>query len=422
VAAAGYANVEYPPLALAFLRLPTLWMSSASTEDLSAEAFAERYAVAYRAGMACLDAGLFVFLIRLVRRFFPHESGREHRQRLWVYLLTTVALWYLLFDRLDLVLALLVLLSLTLLLGRFHFGWSFALLALAIHFKLVPLVLTPVFLVGSLPAGERLARSRLRLLAALAGRAAFLAFLIGLILLPFYVVDGSQCFEFLAYHQTRGLEFESLYSSLLLLLQPWTGPVEVSYSFKSVTLQSALAPWLIRAAPWVAAGLLATAAVVVVAHFSLLLARSGGAEDRNSSLAQSSPPLVICYALLLLMLFIATNKVFSPQYLLWLAPLIVLVPFGGRARATFLWAFLLTCVLSTVLFPFLFFSDMVAEGPPLPVARWKFNVPSARLTAVLVLRNTLFVGLTASLGAYLLSTILNSRRRATPSRGGPHQA
>jgi hypothetical protein len=408
-----YQNIEYPPLTLAFLRLPTLVMMFGSAEELPESVFEERYQLAYHAGLAVLDTSLFAILIGLVSRLFPGETGSEHRQRLWSYVLTTSALWYLLFDRLDLVMALLVLLALVLLISRVHFGCSFGLLALAIHFKLVPLVLAPIFLVGSLPTAKGFVRSKPRLVAALAVRTALLALLIVLILLPYYVVHGTSCLGFLAYHQTRGLEFESLYGSLLLLLQKWTGPVEVAYSFKSVTFQSSLSPLLIRIAPWVAVGLLAATAVVLLVHFSLLLARNPAERNATTTLAQRFPQLVVGYSLLFLMLFIATNKVFSPQYLLWLIPLVVLVPLGGKARGIFLWSFLLTCVLSTVLFPFLFMKDLVAEGSSkLPVALWKFIAPSARLTAILVLRNTLFVGLLVSLAGYLLRCMRTSRDSA----------
>ncbi len=125
--------------------------------------------------------------------------------------------------------------------------------------------------------------------------------------------------------------------------------------------------------------------------------------NRVSTLAQRFPQLFAGYTLLFLMLFIITNKVFSPQYLLWLLPVVVLVPLEGKARRGFLWAFILICVLTTVAFPVLFMKDLVAEGSAqLPVALWKFNAPSARLAAVLVLRNVLFVVLTASLAGYLL--------------------
>lgn len=403
-------NLEYPPLALAFLRVPAWGMWLANLGEWPEATFVEGYDEAYRAVQAFVDLGLFALLIWQVQRLYPLESGQEHRQRLWGYVLPTVALWYLLFDRLDLVLALLMLLALILLFSRAHFGWSFGVLALAIHFKLVPLVLTPLFLVGSLPAGEELARSKPRLAAALALRVLGLTLLMVLILLPFYAVHGSACLGFLAYHQTRGLEFESLYGSVVLLLQRWTGPVSVVYSFKSVAFQSSLSPWLTRIAPWLAAGLLAATTLALLIHAAFLLTRNPDTSNRGSTLAQRFPQLCAGYALLFLMLFIITNKVFSPQYLLWLLPLVVLVPWEGKARRGFLWTFVLICVLTTVAFPVLFMNDLVAEGSAqLPVALWKFNTPSARLTIILVLRNVLFVVLTASLAGYLLRSMKGVR-------------
>jgi len=216
------------------------------------------------------------------------------------------------------------------------------------------------------------------------------------------------------------LEFESLYGSVLLLLQGWTGPVAVAYSFKSVAFQSSLSPWLTPIAPWMAAGLLATATLGLLIHAAFLLPRNPDTSTRVSTLAQRFPQLFAGYALVFMMLFLITNKVFSPQYLLWLLPLVVLVPLEGKARQGFLWTFVLICVLTTVAFPVLFMKDLVAEGSAqLPVAQWKFNAPSARLTIILVLRNVLFMVLTASLGGYLLRSMradrMGERRGVSPT-------
>jgi hypothetical protein len=127
--------------------------------------------------------------------------------------------------------------------------------------------------------------------------------------------------------------------------------------------------------------------------------RQGGC-PADATLAQLDPGTFAGYSLLFLMLFIATNKVFSPQYLLWLAPLVCLIPFRGRRRSLFVWTFLLVCVLTTILFPFLFLADLVgpgaAETVPLTI-----NDPTPRLATLLVIRNLLFLAATGLLAAGL---------------------
>jgi hypothetical protein len=109
------------------------------------------------------------------------------------------------------------------------------------------------------------------------------------------------------------------------------------------------------------------------------------------------------------MSFVATNKVFSPQYLLWLLPLAALVPFQGRPRRAFLAGFLLVCVLSTALMPFLLVLDLL--DPTSVGAAPVFRPPTTRFVVVLLLRNLLFLALTAALAFHLARRM---RSGATP--------
>jgi hypothetical protein len=390
-----YRDVEYPPLAVAVLRLPVLWMGR--PQGNTPAAFAAAYSVAYRRGLAVVDVLLFAALAWLVRRLYPSEAPQQQAGRLLFYVATTLALWHLLYDRLDLIQALAVTLALALLVGRRHYAWSFAALALAVNFKLVPLVLAPVWVVGSLPAGRPLAWSWAAL-GRLVGRTLLLVALTLGVLAPFFVRSGNDCLSFLRYHRARGLEVESVWSCLPLLLHAAGRPAEVAYSYGSVNVISPLTPLLTGLAP------VATAALLLAATAGLLLRarRLAAAEDRPTNgvtLAQRYPAEFAAFALLFLMLFVATNKVFSPQYLLWLLPLATLVPFEGRPRRTFLTGFLLVCVLSTMLMPFLFVTDLLDASPA--SAAPTFHPPSWRFVIVLLLRNLLFLAVTAALALHL---------------------
>jgi hypothetical protein len=385
-----YRDVEYPPLAIEVLRLPLLWMSR--PDDDTAADFAASYAVAYRRGLAVVDVLLFGTVAWLVRRLYPGEGPPPQAGRLLFYTLGTLALWHLLYDRLDLIQALAVTLGLALLVGRRHYVWSFAALALAISLKLVPLVLAPVWVVGSLPAHGSLALSP-RAAGRLAARALLLAALTLGVLLPFYVASGGDCLGFLRYHRARGLEVESVWSCLPLALQEFGRPVEVDYSYGSVNVRSPLTPPLVGLAWWATAALLLAATALL-----LVRARRQGADGERpgttARLAQLYPAEFTAFTLLFLMLFVATNKVFSPQYLLWLLPLAALVPFEGRGRRAFLAGFLLVCVLSTVLMPFLFLTDLIEPAPA--GAAPAFHPPPTRFVIVLLARNLTFLGLTAA--------------------------
>jgi hypothetical protein len=416
-----YKDVEYPPLALAVMRLPTLWMGREAGESGMPRSFEMRYYLTFRASMVVIDGVLFLLLAALVRRLFSGEGKGERGQRLLLYTACTLVLWHLLYDRLDLLLTALTVLALALLIGRRHYGWSFAVLAGAILFKLVPVVLVPLWVVGSMPAGQPLKFSRPQVLARLGARVSLLLALVVVGFLPFYFRDGERCLGFLTYHRARPLEIGSLYSSLPLAVWPLGFPLRVSHSYGSVNLHSSLTPTLVALSPWVTAGVLLATTVLLLVDFRRLSALSANsalpsllpegraAEGEGVTLAHLHPVPTLSYALLLLMLFIAANKVFSTQYLLWLAPLVALVPLGPRGRRLFTWTFLLVCVLSTILVPFLFVSDLIDPIKP-PSQPPTLKTPTARLAILLVIRNLLFLALVAGLASHLLRRVLQKAK------------
>ncbi len=167
-------HIEYPPLAMAFLRLASYGIPQPSQEDLLSNVqsdsfgltperfYADDYACHYALLLVLVDAILFVLLLRFHKRLYPNGSIWDQLRRPAVYLVSTGILWAVLFTRLDLMLALLITASLFSLVSSRNSLWSSALLATAINFKLVPLIVVPIWLVGSLPveAKNHLLRGR----------------------------------------------------------------------------------------------------------------------------------------------------------------------------------------------------------------------------------------------------------------------
>jgi hypothetical protein len=392
-----YKDVEYPPLALAVLRLPASLLGEGPSFEL-------RYYWTFRAAMAVIDAALFFLVVVLVRRLFPTATGEETGARLLLYVASTLVVWHLLYDRMDLVLAALVLLSLALLTSRRHPGWSFAVLATAVLFKIVPVVLVPLWVVGAMPADRPLDFRRPRVLAGLAVRGSLLVGLIVAGFLLCYLWYGTGCLGFLTYHRARPLEIGSLPASIPLVLQLLGQPITVNYTYGSINVHSSLTPVLVALSPWVTGAVLLGATVLLVIHFQRLAGRSPIAAPPGATLANTHPLPVVGFTLLLLMLYIATNKVFSTQYLLWLAPLVALLPSGPGRQRLFAWTFLVVCVLSTILMPFLFLSDLLdpARPPPAHPLPLAIQQPTVRVAVLLVVRNLLFLGLVLALAGYLI--------------------
>jgi hypothetical protein len=398
-----FHHIEYPPLALQAARLPLLWMSHRESIPLDKEQFRAAYTTAYQWGMAFVDVVLCLLVVLLVRRFFPLEAIADRTERLLAYILATLALWPMLYDRLDLVVGLLVAVALSCLASRVPWLFSFAALAVAINYKLVPVILTPIWLVGSLPVAA--ARwSRVRTFGALVVRGVVLMLLTIACFVPFFWRSGWESLGFFHYHETRGIEINTLYSSLLLALRGFGQNVEIYSSHTSINVRSALSPLLVNSSPFIVGGLLIAATILFLRHVRRLLrmfAARGVAQDR---LAEVEPALFASYSLLFLLIFIAANKVLSPQYLLMTVPLVPLVSLTGRGRRWFLWSFVAMCLITTLHFPFLFQDLHWSSGG-------SFGQPAFRWIALLDLRNLLLLGITAGLGVALI----RQARRCEPA-------
>jgi hypothetical protein len=397
------SSVDYPPLAQFVMRIPLLYPGT-ELSQLEDNEFINRYWIRYRISMAGAEVILVAALIALIRRLYPQESPAQQMERLLMYLVITVALWPFLYDRLDLIQATMVQLALVTLLGRTHYAWSLAMLALAINFKLMPAVLAPVFLIGTMPAVTRLILSS-RTARSLAVRALVLISIVIVLFLPYFFYYGADCFGFVAFHHKRGLEIGSMYSSVLLGLTELGYAAEVYYSHYCINIRSSISKPLSTAVPYTMAILLLAGALLCWNHFRSMARRYGGSVSTSATMAQLHPREMVSYSLLMLLLCQVSNKVFSPQYMLWTAPLVPLVFSHPSVRRIFTWTFVLGCVLTTILFPYLYFTDLAPHVifPDLAsqLGNQRFGSPTHRFIILLGIRNLLVLGLTIGLAFQL---------------------
>jgi hypothetical protein len=391
-----YKSVEYPPLAVTLMAVPA-WLIDDPFEEEFPTARQPRYAQAYTWLMAGLDAAVLALVVFLVCKLYPGTSGFDNFERCLVYVVCTWPLYGVLYARLDLGVAFLVTASLALLVSRLHWSWALAVLAVAIHFKLMPVVLAPLWILASLPLAV-LQRSWRAVVGGVALRTGVLAGFGLALLAPFYVWHGPAVFEFLAYHKERGLEIESTWASLLLPARQFGYAWEVYHSHGSVNVRSAWEPFLLTLATPVLAGLLAAATGLFAAA---VWRRRGEVRTECCTIAQRWPRLVATFALLLLLISIVANKVFSPQYLLWVLPFVPLVDFSPRGRRWFFAAMLAVCLLTMRIFPDCFVGEIVWVAGH-DDGRVIFDGPTAYGAFLLVARN----GLCAALTGVLVWTVV----------------
>jgi hypothetical protein len=181
----------------------------------------------------------------------------------------------------------------------------------------------------------------------------------------------------LSYFANRPMQVEATGSMLLWLGTLFGFPVHIEFTYGSVNMVSALGG---AVAP------LFEVLFVLGYMYTLLLQWRG-----KLDLVQA------CIALLLV--FIVTGKVFSPQYLIWITPLLA---YSGAFDSLWLVAWGTISLLTTIIYPYLYTRTLDALQTP--------YVPG--FIQFVAARNAAFVLLTL---AYLFNWFYIRRRKALPS-------
>jgi len=396
------ATIEYPPLAIMWMSAPMLFLNMDDEFGSMSQDTFYKWRTIFK--YFCFGFDMFLFCILLILFLDKSSSFKVGLRGLIVYVVTGSLLFYFLYDRLDLYLG--GILFLAFLLLRSHKHWMFALsmLAIGINFKLVPILLVPLFIIGTIPANfigyfyKGLFRKQLVL--AVLKRSLFLVGVTFSLFLPFYFWGGSSTLDFLSYHSDRGLQLESIYSSILMMLHYIGLPVSVNFAFGSFNLESELSAFFS-----VISSLFVVVSVLGILLFCIsrlkqhsLQSEAGEVLNKDTkTLAQFFPQTFLYLTIATLLAGIAFSKVFSPQYLLWLVPLFGLLTYQNKSAK---WAgvlFVFVCLLTALIYPFLYFTDFVHNQAALADGSVCWEAPTILAATILILRNFLLIATTLML-------------------------
>jgi uncharacterized membrane protein len=319
--------LEYPPLSLLPFTLPRLLGPNPAVSD-------EEYKLRFVLVMLTLTLALGGNALRT--RWYLSGSAGSARPLLTfaagTALLTPVMLW-----RYDVAPALCTSLALlAFLMGRTT--WSGAWLGLGVAAKLYPAVLGPVF------CAERLARGDAKGIAGLVvGGLAALA----LTVLPFAVLAPFGLIGFWRYHAERGIQVESLAGGAILL-GARLGWAEASIA-PAHAAEEIVSSWASAVHPFLPLATIVGTLLLSGLAYGRFREDHGGGRDTGATL--------VAYTTLVLLLFMTTSKVLSPQYLVWLLPLLPLL--AVRHAALLLGA----CGLTAALFPWQYWALVRLEWP-----------------------------------------------------------
>jgi Glycosyltransferase family 87 len=237
--------------------------------------------------------------------------------------------------RFDLMPAALILGS-VILAARTKWKWAFALLALATMFKFFPVVLVFPFLIAQQKQYNEKWYSWHRWSAL--GLYCGMCVLATLLSLSLNIADTINPF---LYFFNRPIQAESASAAILWLGKFFGYPISIMLSYGSVNVASALTTNI---------SLLSSLCVVVGLMYTLRLQWRCKLDIYTASL-------------LTVLIIIITGKVFSPQYLIWLAPL---VAFVGQANWKWLMTWGVIGLLTTWVYPNMYNSVPLKYVPLLP--------------------------------------------------------
>jgi hypothetical protein len=389
----------YPPLALAVMNVPAFIVKrdrSIMRTDLAG--FTGPYQRLYRLLCMLLECAAVIAVCLIIFNLYKTEPLFDIVFRIAFLCGAGLLMPYVLYDRLDIILGAMVALSLAALLRRSP-ALSFLMLALAINFKLVPVFLIPVWILGSLRAADfrqpDLRGRMCRLLWTGAARGFVIGGMILAVFMTFFLQWGKGTLGFMSFFD-RGVHIESLWGTLSLLVSALAGmPVTIEHGYGAFNVTGPAAYFLPPVSLAVMACAMAGLTAVLFAHCARSPASRAVPEHDGALL---SPSLFIMAALAFLLTVFSLSKVFSPQFLLVLVPLAALAPLSTKEKAFFYFTFATTCALSTAIYPFCYFTDII----PRPTAFGLF---------LLAARALLLAGMTVFIATRLVTLLVSRNDR-----------
>ena len=338
--------LEYPPLALLPLTLPAL---VAPARPLGMNGYLWSFVA-----MNAIWSSLLAYCVMRLARARMDRSGVLATFALHAALGIIGAplfLW-----RFDLFPALLLALAMIAVLDD-RPGLAGILTGAGIATKIYPAVLLPILWAWYSAAGDRRAIARLTV-GAVAVPLALTA--------PLLILAPDGVLAFVAYHQQRGLQLESVASGVLMVGRlAGLNDLSAAQSHGAIHLVTAAGEAI---KGWLIIALIASMALITFCA-SRRFRRAGGRDGAT----------LVAFALAAVLVFMVTNRVLSPQYLAWLLPF---TPFLRRGQAV---AAVAAFALTIFIFPF-HYESLIRMEPLAILALNGRNVVLVGLTLSLLLR------------------------------------
>ena len=305
----SFGYFEYPPLALQWIVLPGQIMTKFidfSKKKNPVDAYISYYCFAYR--IQSLIAEFIILLIFLILTFKRNFVFRRVIFGIVYFSIVSLCLSLLIYERMDIFLALLIYVSICFLLYLRSCWLSYFFIAFAVCFKLIPLFFVPLFIFYTIDIEYK--RKVISILIEF-GKRLFLFLLFCLLsTLPFVFIYGVNSLRFIVYHFKRGIQIESVYGNILLIFCKLLHVKNYIYfDYGSFNIRNIL-------------GLnqcclnIAMVILMLVIYCSFI-----GVEEKFSYKEFPKKLFFISNIFAVAIIFLVFSKVLSPQYFIWCIPI-----------------------------------------------------------------------------------------------------
>lgn len=323
-------EIEYPPFALLLFVIPGLLAK-----------YMGSYAVSYRLVMILFDVGNIWLINKLAKNATGHPRAIAFKPLL-IYLILSGLAFQLLYDRFDIAVAFMIILSVYF--AKIKNAWFGAYLTIwiAVLAKIFPVVLFPLFLITQAKNKRKKQKPIVDF------TLAFLAFVGAVIISGFWF--GPWWESVISYHGGRGIQIESIPGMVASVAALFGVPYSISHNFGSFNIENSFTPFLATLSPFVALG------AIIFGYYLYYCILNYSKDKFQINQALMSGILIV------LLMFIIANKVISPQYLLWLYPFVSLYYLHPKSDIYTMICWSIIAVFTAILFPY-YYPDMVMQKP-----------------------------------------------------------
>ena len=343
---------EYPPLVVAWFNLPNHFIDFSVLT--SPNDYINQYTYYFRILMLFIDFLIFILVFNIGNKFLQVRDIHILFSGV-IYIVSSQILFNLLYDRLDLVLVAMILLCFYYQI-RGHVFLSSFFISMGIFFKLVPLFLIPVWFIGWIPETvfnkTKLSWDKNQWTLPVKASISVIASCTILLVLSLFVY-GPKAFSFLKYHLDRGVQIESFYSTVIIVLG-WFGlPYEIVSSYGSQNVNSPMTHLFSTLSPF-----FIFIGIGYVIYWMIKNSQSTMSGKSNHISPTITRSIIMAKGYLFsLLIILITSKVLSTQYFIWPIPFVaVLFPFY-MPKQLIPWVCILA--LTTLIFPYLYWTHIV---------------------------------------------------------------